>query len=388
MNKFFSKTSSIYLIIVLLIVVVCQSSIISSVNYTVNYNNLLYSKELNLNTYNYTHTSHLEYLVGKEFTVYAIESQDTDKLVESINDFVWGGDGEVIVEESLFHSNEGFDITIYNGDGVRAYVISVGYVKYIVKDGKSLPYLSYHYYDMNASLLRDLIRNFMEIDHFDLVYAGSEGDIKVVEISEWIYPNDTTKTGGKTVHYTNPYDKYYIVLDGIRIGYPIKIRGVDKNEVIGRLPIIQYLEIVLPKIKSSYKIKLDYSMIEEITSIYNKAFNDDAEPGDLIIADIYYLFSKDGSRLLPTIKLYKEGTGNVVWIQLYEDRVELLSAATYASSNIGEDDQSINIEKLLSTSDINSNNPFTYNDILMYIVMSIPLLLGIGLVAYKLNHRR
>ena len=110
--------------------------------------------------------------------------------------------------------------------------------------------------------------------------------------------------------------------------------------------------------------------------------------GDLIIADIYYLFSKDGSRLLPTIKLYREGTGNVVWIQLYEDRVELLSAATYASSNIGEDDQSINIEKLISTSDINSNNPFTYNDILMYIVMSIPLLLGIGLVAYKLNHRR
>lgn len=275
MNKFFSKTSSIYLIIVLLIVVVCQSSIISSVNY----NNLVYSKELSLNTYNYTHTSYLEYLVGKEFTIYVIESQDTDKLVESINDFVWDGDGEVIVEESLFHSNEGFDIAIYNGDGVRAYVISVGYVEYVVKDGKSLPYLSYHYYDMNASLLRDLIRNFMEIDHFDLVYAGSEGDIKVVEISEWIYPNDTTKTGGKTVHYTNPYDKYYIVLDGVRIGYPIKIRGVDKIDVIGRLPIIQYLEMVLPKIKSSYKIKLDYSMVEEIALIYNRAFNDAAGPG-------------------------------------------------------------------------------------------------------------
>ena len=383
MNKFFSKISLIFLIIVLLMVV-CQSSIISSVNY----NNLVYSKESSLNTYNHAYTSHLEFLVGKEFTVYIIESQDLGKLVESINDFVWNGDGEVIVEESLFHSNEGFDIAIYNGDDVRAYVISVGYVKYIVKDGRSLPYLSYHYYDMNASLLRDLIRNFMEIDHFDLVYAGSEGDIKVVEISEWIYPNDTTKTGGKTVHYTNPYDKYYIVLDGVRIGYPIKIRGVDKIDVIGRLPIIQYLEMVLPKIKSSYKIKLDYSMVEEIALIYNRAFNDAAELRDLIIADIYYLFSKDGSRLLPTIKLYKEGTGNVVWIQLYEDRVELLSAATYAASNIGEDDHSINIEKLLSTPDISSNNPFTYNDILIYVIMSIPLLLGIGLVAYKLNHRR
>ncbi len=383
MNEFFSKISLIFLIIVLLMVV-CQSSIISSVNY----NNLVYSKESSLNTYNHAYTSHLEFLVGKEFTVYIIESQDLGKLAESINDFVWNGDGEVIVEESLFHSNEGFDIAIYNGDDVRAYVISVGYVKYIVKDGRSLPYLSYHYYDMNASLLRDLIRDIMEIDHFDLVYAGSEGDIKVVEIREWIYPNDTTKTGRKTVHYTNPYDKYYIVLDGVRIGYPIKIRGVDKIDVIGRLPIIQYLEMVLPKIKSSYKIKLDYSMVEEIALIYNRAFNDAAELRDLIIADIYYLFSKDGSRLLPTIKLYKEGTGNVVWIQLYEDRVELLSAATYAASNIGEDDHSINIEKLLSTPDISSNNPFTYNDILIYVIMSIPLLLGIGLVAYRLNHRR
>ncbi len=318
----------------------------------------------------------LSNIVGKRLNMYVVGTYDAHVLVDRIASFIGSSDPHGFVHMGSARAG-GFLVDIYRCGNVRAYVSSHGFVRVIVGDGKSLPYLSYRMIDKNASSLRRFLEDLMGVHELRVIYAGISGEKSVTEIVETVYPNGTHVRNGPVARIINPFDKYYIVLGGLRIGYPVKIRGVDRDRVSGGAPRIQYLEFLAPKIVSSHSFMITRNMVDGIKEYFDSAFKTSINASSLIVIDAYLLLSSDKNKLLPTLKIQEAGTGNVLWVQLDVNKTIFISAATYASLDIGPDEPTVNIP-----STITSNNN-KLNNTMQIIALIIATIIGILIITLK-----
>ncbi|NPA98837.1 MAG: hypothetical protein GXO43_05600 [Crenarchaeota archaeon] len=321
----------------------------------------------------------LDDLVGSRLVVYNVGEHDVRVVVDKVICFI-GLDGSHNFQHMGSVRASGFLVDVYRSGDVRIYVSSRGFVRVVVGDGKSLPFLSYRVIDKNASLLRGFLEDLMGVRDLHVVYGGVGGEKSVTEIVETVYPNGTHISSGPVVRVVNPFDKYYVVLDGLRIGYPVKIRGVDRDRVGGGAPRIQYFELLAPRITSKYSFVVTKNMVEEIKKYFDSAFKTSVNVSRLVIIDAYLLLSDDKNKLLPTLKIQEIGTGNVLWVQLDTNKTIFISATTYASSGVGPDEPAINIPSTITSgaNKLNSNILVT-----ALIVAGISVIALIGLTRIK-----
>jgi|GEM_PF-5726537 len=318
----------------------------------------------------------LNNIVGERFSIYVVGKYDTDVLASRMIGFVWSGGSHGFVRVGSVRAG-GFLVDVYRSADVKIYVSSHGFVRVVVGDGMSLPFLAYSVIDKNASLLRGFLEDLMGVRGLHIVYAGVGGEKSVTEIVETVYPNGTHISSGPVVRIVNPFDKYYVVLGGLRIGYPVKIRGVDRDRVGGGAPRIQYLELLAPRITSKYSFVVTKNMVEEIKKYFDSAFKTNVNVSKLVIIDAYLLLSEDKNKLLPTLKIQEKGTGNVLWVQLDTDKTIFISAATYASSDIGSDEPTINIPTTITGSDNELNNN------ILITALIVAGIIGISIITLK-----
>ncbi len=192
-----------------------------------------------------------------------------------------------------------------------------------------------------------------------VVYAGIDAEEKeYVTRQEYIQlPNGTIikKKPEKIVKLKNPYYKFYMLINGIRIRYPIKI-GVEDQD--GK-NVVKFIELFLPVIDLSrpnrYTVfKIDQKYIDEIVEAVKNAVKDTINTSkvtvdNLIIKDIYYVATDNFTRFTPLVHLYIRGTNTVVTLLLYPDHVETLTTYVVGGVNSlsGLSDPRVGLYKLI-----------------------------------------
>ncbi len=204
-------------------------------------------------------------------------------------------------------------------NGVTIVIGDVGIVYFKYNDGHSLPIKTYD----NTSFLKDQILNVIQPrphKEFNLTYNGTSGEEVRIARRGVVYPNGTVKDQGVSVSYENLYDIYYIYLGGLRIVYPIKIRGVDQEMIIHSnmsnsiTPYLkaQYLEAFIPYSPVIVKrVNVTGEIIDEIIGKYSREAG--VDPNSVKLYDIYLAISKDYNYLLPTLKIGSPGSSLVIW---------------------------------------------------------------------------
>ncbi len=241
-------------------------------------------------------------------------------------------------------------------NGVTIVIGDVGIVYFKYNDGHSLPIKTYD----NTSFLKDQIFNVIQprpYKEFNLTYNGTSGEEVRIARGGIVYPSGTVKDQGVSVSYENPYDIYYIYLGGLRIVYPIKIRGVDQEMIIHSnmsnsiTPYLkaQYLEAFIPYSPAIVKrVNVTGEIIDEIIGKYSGEAG--VDPNSVKLYDIYLAISKDYNYLLPTLKIGSPGSSLVIWYQLTpEGKIVVYEKTVLAGSPSGPDTGSlVDPDKILS----------------------------------------
>ncbi len=250
-------------------------------------------------------------------------------------------------------------------NGVTIVIGDVGIVYFKYNDGHSLPIKTYD----NTSFLKDQIFNVIQprpYKEFNLTYNGTSGEEVRIARGGIVYPSGTVKDQGVSVSYENPYDIYYIYLGGLRIVYPIKIRGVDQEMIIHSnmsnsiTPYLkaQYLEAFIPYSPAIVKrVNVTGEIIDEIIGKYSGEAG--VDPNSVKLYDIYLAISKDYNYLLPTLKIGSPGSSLVIWYQLTpEGKIVVYEKAVLAGSPSGPDTGSlVDLDKILSRNGDTGNLP-------------------------------
>ena len=269
-------------------------------------------------------------------------------------------------------------------NGITIVIGDVGIVYFKYNDGHSLPIKTYD----NISFLKDQIFNVIQprpYKEFNLSYNGTSGEeVRIARIGV-VYPNGTVKDQGVSVSYENPYDIYYIYLGGLRIVYPIKIRGVDQEMIMhpktpdSITPYLkaQYLEAFIPYSPVIVKrVNVTGEIIDEIIGKYSREAG--VDPISVKLYDIYLAISKDYNYLLPTLKIGSPGSSLVIWYQLTpEGKIVVYEKAVLAGSPSGPDTGSlVDLGKILSR---NGEIPAIYP-----VVVPATVIVGAMLIAFIL----
>jgi len=172
----------------------------------------------------------------------------------------------------------------------------------------------------------DLDLNFIKHINMDLVYAGIGAErLEVTYITQYVVKNDTSiPEKVPIVRFVNPYYKFYILLNGIRVGYPIQVGYEDQN---GR-KVLKYLRMFIPRIgaNGTYTIfTINYEYLEKITELFNNITGYNVSMNHIVIGDIYYYPTRDLRYLSPVLVLYANNTDNtslnkIVVMRLYPDK--------------------------------------------------------------------
>jgi len=240
-------------------------------------------------------------------------------------------------------TNKGYLLLIY-GDGYvnNIYILNESDLEYLTEYlGKIL---------INNTAPLGMVAVFDEANiSVAIAYAGIGAESIETTIS-YIADNSTTNNTSYdyTVNLVNPYHKFYILFNDVRVAYPLKI-GLDN--VSGK-PVLKYLEIYIPPISypfiktktiinesettiiytapdeeymkqliNNYTFVIDDYYLQRIVDLFRVATNSTtATADDIIVADIYYLPTKNYSYITPVLELYENNSSplhDVVVMRLY-----------------------------------------------------------------------
>ncbi|RLG79696.1 MAG: hypothetical protein DRO40_12380 [Thermoprotei archaeon] len=259
--------------------------------------------------------------------------------------------------------------------------IGMVYFKYL--DGHSLATRSYRLITEDSDLRRLLFNIVLQVNPpelFNISYFGMSGEEVYTGIAYTVYPNGTIKGGTISISYKNPYDIYYIYLGGLRIVYPMKIRGVSSASVKTVSKAYdylkaQYLEAFIPHNPVVKFIEIDNTLIKYIKDEYIKETG--VNPDDIKVYDLYLAISKDYNYLLPIIKVGSPSTNIVIWFQITsQGKAVVYEKAVLAGPPSGPDTGDlIDISKIITSSNnVNNNMLVIYVFIVVIVIASVIVL--------------
>ncbi len=244
----------------------------------------------------------------------------------------------------MVYEYKGIKYTVLKTDIDMIGVSEYGGIYYRYLDGYKLPFKAIHNTLLEKEL-RNIVISYMSktipSNEVDIVYAGIGGETAVSKYVVKIYNGTPVKTEIKD-SIEKPYEKYYIYVKGLRILYPLIVRGVELNSVKTsiidtdiRYPRIQYLKGFIPyKPIIEKNIIIDNKILDKIVESYTnliKIYN--LTTTDIRIYDLYLSASSDGNYLLPTLKIGSNSSNTIAWIQITSDgRVIVKSSAILAGS--------------------------------------------------------
>ena len=259
--------------------------------------------------------------------------------------------------------------------------IGMVYFKYL--DGHSLATRSYRLITGDSDLRRLLFNTVIQVNQpelFNISYFGMSGEEVYTGIAYTMYPNGTVKGGTVSTSYKNPYDVYYIYLGGLRIVYPMKIRGVSSGAVKAgskayKYLKAQYLEAFIPYYPVVKFVKINDTIVKYIKNEYSKEAG--VDPSEIKVYDLYLAISKDYNYLLPTIKVGSPNTNIVIWFQITpQGKAVVYEKAVLAGPPSGPDTGDlIDISKIITSSNnVNNNMLVIYVFIVVIAIASVIVL--------------
>ncbi len=225
-------------------------------------------------------------------------------------------------------------VAVIRYENIEYIYTSIGYFKAVYGSGRA-PSIRFFGDNNNIS---SIIRGYARFSptygslhdlNVSVIYGGIDaeswreiGYSTCIKTSEGVVCNGS----GIRIEYVDPYEKYYIVVDGVRIGFPIKIRGYRGE---GKRLAAQYIEGFIPckcDGRKPKRIIVDDRLIHDIENIYFNAFKEyGLSGGELVINDIYYAISSDVRYLVPQIVVSMNGSYAVAVIQLTREGPILIS---------------------------------------------------------------
>ncbi len=180
----------------------------------------------------------------------------------------------------------------------------------------------------------------------------------------------------------NPYEVYYVYLDGSRIEPPIRVRGSYPEYTDGFR--IVYMEGFVPvKIISKKDVVINKDMINTIVKMFREEGYNVAGPDKIIVDDVYLAMNNESS-LIPVLKLRYKNALALVGIDT--KGVMLLSFGVFAGSagdDNGDHGLKINWDSILSNINaVNGENNGSSND--KTEIYTIVLTLALAMVAVYL----
>ena len=235
-------------------------------------------------------------------------------------------------------------LTNYTALNASYVMLDIGYIYYRRSNG---------YVNVLGSIPNKTINKIIDLfesewDYYiplkvKVMYAGVDAEEKeYVTRQEYIQlPSGIIikKEPEKVIKLKNPYYKFYMFINDIRIRYPIKI-GVEDQD--GK-NVVKFIELFLPVIDlgrpNRYIVfKIDQKYMDEIVEAVKNAVKDTINTSkvtvdNLIIKDIYYVATDNFTKFAPLVHLHIKSTNIVVVILLYPDHVETLT--TYVAGGVG-----------------------------------------------------
>jgi len=136
------------------------------------------------------------------------------------------------------------------------------------------------------------------------------------------------------VVFYNPYEVFYIYIDGYRLEPSIRIRCCNPE-----------FEGFIPTLRKPTEFTLDDSYIGKIVeSLKNNGLSTDA--GNLVVDDMYLALSSKGEQLVPVVVLRAGNT--VAWVELRQDGPYMKGVAGTMGSTPVKGDYRLDWDKILA----------------------------------------
>jgi len=184
----------------------------------------------------------------------------------------------------------------------------------------------------------------------DIIWGGQYGEMtgyqSVAYICDVVNGTVTTCTTPESpqlnVVFHNPYEVFYIYIDGYRLEPPIRIRCC--NPEFGGFHAT-YVEGFIPTLRKPTEFTLDDSYIGKIVeSLKNNGLSTDA--GNLVVDDMYLALSSRGEQLVPVVVLRAGNT--VAWVEFRQDGPYVKGVAGTMGSTPVKGDYRLDWNKILA----------------------------------------
>ncbi len=256
----------------------------------------------------------------------------------------------------------------------------IGYFHYKYRDGRV--HAMHHLGKQFASELENLITTIppFTVLNTTVVYGYYGGEktrcIERIVMSRVAEGKDVPLKTVTEVEYVNPCEKYYILIDDIRIGFPLKI-GVQET-AYG--PQVMYVDGFIPRTleENVKEFRIDKNYLDKILDIYVRETGfKTADTGKLLIADIYYTVSPDNQYLVPLLQIYMNNTNKLVSIFLYPDKPVLGNTATLASDTVPRPSDPVNnlYQYIINSLNNTTGNKEQYSNIIWAGSIIVPIIL-------------
>ncbi|ADI31434.1 hypothetical protein [Staphylothermus hellenicus] len=342
-------------------------------------------------------------LKGKEFKVFYIHREG--EVVDRLNQILYlvsddpssiAGHLELVGTRELgpekiyvFHGvYSGKDVVVALGD-MGSFLIRIG-------DGRTGSYMSYY---MTYNYINIIKKTMTVSTRYSIKYAGQYGERTAYERIGYI----CNVSGGTTTCTVpanqsvqkilyNPYEVYYIYIDGYRVEPPIRVRCCVPEYNSGLRAV--YVEGFIPWLTSRVDVfRVDEAYLNKIVSLAKQAGMNVKSYDDLIIEDMY--LHRGNGTLSPIILLRKDYT--LFWVELGKDgpipgpSAGLLDSGRFSSGN---EDKGIRIdwESILSSTEAVSTNSTSskepHTPLVLVLTIFITLVSVAFLTGYYLGYKR
>ncbi|OYT38333.1 MAG: hypothetical protein B6U89_06060 [Desulfurococcales archaeon ex4484_58] len=251
----------------------------------------------------------------------------------------------------------------------------------------------------------------------ELAYAGiSADDIEISHEYDYEYVNGSLTLVNRTIYKLhNAYYKFYILFGGIRHAYPIEI-GIENDNGSARLKFIKmflpglkcgcnetetittdYGEIIsysisstcLEELHKNYTFIVNNTYLEWIVEKFRNATGDyNVSLNDIVIADIYYMPTRDYKYYTVVIELYKNKSysdfTDVVVMRLNKTGPIVETVYTLAGEPSVSDPIWFIMSDILSIHEVEEDTLYIFN----YLLYLVPLIVGVSAISFYYIKRR
>ena len=334
------------------------------------------------------------------------------------------------VESKLYRNTTlGVVVSVSSYEYCNVTLTSIGYEYFSYMNGKvdTLYVLPDKDIIWLGEYLANYTRMVLEINYFTLMLNATNSSVSVIyagvgaeEISishEYAYRvvnNTLTPINNTYIKLVNPYYKFYVVINGVRFYYPIRI-GVDNVNgsakikfidmfippfngtpvnvsIVDGKPVFKIINTTWmsePRVIQSYLennvITIDREYLEKIVEAFRKATgNNSVTINDIVVADIYYALTDDYEYIVPVLKLYcntTHGFHEVVYMELYKPG-PIVKSVVITAGIPSASDPNVLVETLMKeVEEVPDYKWFT--TILSYMILVVMALTALVIAFYK-----